>query len=260
MHAARLFSSLLTGFLIALGGSAVQAAPQALAVIAPDEPVEFACSGTGCVLHLPTLCLQSYRDPPDYGTPYMIAAGGAALLVDTGATAPMRLPADGRVRITANENFSSVSLRISSETVVALGTDAIALTVEPGTVLVPVAVAGDPDPQDQLEIAVATGPARSKTLIFLENAGPRVAAAQLLSRGITSLPEFGERTDFDGQAAWRAMLAEAADAGGDPAVIDLSRTLTRVCPMTVMRRCLEMRQRDLLRDMNDRLWEALGGS
>jgi hypothetical protein len=251
------FAALLAGIFMPLP---VSAAPQALAVIAPDEPVAFACVESGCVLHLPTFCLQSYRDPPRYGAPYQVVAGGVTLIVAKRDGGSFSLPAENRVHITANENFSSVTLRLSPEASAAFDAASIALSIEPGTVLLPVAAPGDANPQDPLEIAIAIGPARETALRFLASGTPRVAAAQLLSQAITVLPEFGERTDFDGRAVWNGLLDREAANGADPAVIGLAREMTAICPMAVMRRCLEMRQTDLLREMNDRLWDRLGGS
>lgn len=243
-----------------LPAARVAAAPQALALVAPPEAVDFACGPQGCVLHLPTLCLQSYRDPPHYGAPYEIAAGGAVLIVELQTGDRLELPAVGRITIAANENFSSVSLRLDAGAMAELDARRVSLVVAPGTILLPVAEAGDPAPQDAEEIAVATGPSRAAALRFLERRATRVAAAQLLSRGITLLPEFGQRTDYDAHAVWTEVLGEAAAAGAPAAAIDLAGDSTSVCSMDVLRRCLEMRQRELLRELNDRLWDELGGS
>jgi hypothetical protein len=90
----------------------------------------------------------------------------------------LELPAVGRIRIAANENFNSVSLRLDAAAMAELDARRVSLVVAPGTVLLPVAEAGDPAPQGAEEIAVATGSSRAAALRFLERRATRVAAAQ----------------------------------------------------------------------------------
>ncbi len=256
----RLVPVALAAMVLGLPVAPAAAAPQALALVAPSEPVDFNCGTQGCVLHLPTLCLQSYREPPDYGTQYEIAAGAAMLIVELRDGNRLVLPASGRTRIAAYDGFSSVSLRLDAATLAGLDARRISLRVEPGTILLPVTAAGDPAPQDATEIALATGASRMAAVRFLSDHAMPVATAQLLSRGITSLPEFGERTDFDATAVWSEILGTAAASGANSTAIDYARDLTTVCTMGVLRRCLEMRQRDVMRELNDALWSELGGS
>jgi hypothetical protein len=236
------------------------AAPQALAIVAPTAPAAFACGEEGCVLHLPALCLQALRDPPDRGTRYDIAAGAAALVVESRTGAILHLPAEGLVSFTANDTFNSISVRIAPDAATGLNARRIALAVEPGTILLPVEQAGDPNPQQPSEIALATGPGRAAVVRLLAAGSPRTEAAQLMSRAITLLPEEADAARPDARTLWSGLLAAAGVSGIDPAAVDLARQTTAVCPESLMRRCLELRQRDMLRPVNDRLWEEFGES
>ncbi len=255
---------IIAGLVGALGGSNALAAPQILAALPSEGGIPFVCTDSGCTAALSTYCLQKNRPTPAYGTVYEPAAPQSFTLVLRDATGTeRRLPADGHVTFVENRGFMSVSARISESDLARLGAAEARIEVAANATLLPVPVAGDPNPLTEQEIALATGPLR-RLGAHLVDRTPTAVAAGMVSGIAGRLPASNPGTAKpDYRGIWKNVAGERADR---PAAIrarsELDFCLQRAgarLPVSV-RRCLEWRHDRLIRDLNVDYWEFQAGS
>lgn len=216
------------------------AASQLLVAIRTDVPVPFACADGACTVELTTYCLQGNRPAPKAGEAYVpLGDGSAFALVDaSGATVPLA----AEPTVTASRTYVSVKLTVPAEAVAG----ARGLVVGAGAVLVPVAWAGDPNPQTDVELAVAPtlAGAVGERLV---NEAPEIGVALDLGRAANALAAGADEAD----------LAAAAGAGADAgAQIAACQGLARRGGADLFA-CLRGRHDALVSDVNLRYWRAL---
>jgi hypothetical protein len=243
----------------ALGAASAEAAPQGLALLPTAAPIPFVCDGRDCHAHLATICLQRDRDAPGFGQPYRVAAGSPRLVLRRADGGSVALDAGGLISFAAETSYTAVRASVSRATLAALGGGELAIALEPGIVLAPIESAGDLRPESAADLAFLAGPARDAAIGFFARERIRVAAAEILGRGITRLPEGGHGLDYDAMAAWESALATAARTA-DPEAVGIARAAARFCRELTIRTCLESSQRELLRPLNRDYWEQLFGS
>lgn len=264
-------------FAAILSAAAANAAPQVLGLVADSGfPTPLACDGFECSAQFSSFCLQEGRSSPPAGTLYAPTPGGTLTLV---AAAPdgrsLRLPAAEHLRIATAIGFTSVAMSLPQSRrewmAERLGTapEEIRLTVEvgPSVSLVPVPVAGDPDPQTADEIALATGPLRSVAEQLFETPGASADAARLTTLLINSLPARGRETVEMRDGLFDRIAALPASSSLSPEGIEQAHGLYAECGISVesgsmfsMRECLRLRHADLMVRSNRTFWEQAGGS
>lgn len=260
LMAAALFAAVAT-----LSGPA-RAAPQILGLVASNgAPTPLNCDSGDCVGHFSSFCLQQVRPGPNLGSMYRVADGGTLTLIATTADGQtLRLPAQEHVEIASRIGFTSVRITLPKAKRAALNIADAAIEVGPLLSLIPVATAGDPSPQTETEIALATGPMREAASAAFEAPGPLTDAARLTSAIINRLPPRGEvDTDTLWQEAVTAQLASAATPEG----LQMAQQLYQGCRISIesrtalsMRSCLELRHADMMSQRNHQFWESMGGS
>lgn len=245
---------------LTLGALPTSASPQALTILSDGLPMPLFCDAEGCRAHLPTLCLQRDRDPPQFGDPYLLAAG---------AVTPMRRDSEGGLTPIADAapvTFASYgdyrALRAHWQPPAPAGADeSYVLVIAPASVLLPVEQAGDPEAQAPEEIAHLMGPARVFLQRFAMTAEDQIGAIALMSRAVSALPERGQTLDFDGTAYWQGALASAERGGASPEALGLAREQQlETCQYFAVRRCIEARQGEILKTLNQTYWDETGGS
>jgi len=261
----------------ALWAAPAGAAPQILGLVADNGfSTPLTCDGFQCSAQFSTFCLQEARSSPSTGTAYTPAPDGAVWLV---ATAPdgrsLRLPAADHLKIGTLIGFTSVTMSLSegqrAGLAVALGTapEEVQLAVEvgPGVSLVPVPVAGDPDPQTEQEIALATGPMRAAAERTFEAEGAAADAARLTTLLINTMPARGRETAEQRETLFDRMAALPQASALSPAGVQTARGLYAECRISVesssmfsMRECLRLRHADLMARSNRKFWDETGGS
>lgn len=261
----------------ALWAAPAGAAPQVLGLVADNGfPTPLTCDGFQCSAQFSTFCLQEARSSPSTGTAYAPAPDGAVWLV---ATAPdgrsVRLPAADHLRIGTLIGFTSVTMSLPegerAELAGALGAEPadvqLAVEVGPGVSLVPVPVAGDPDPQSEQEIALATGPMRAAAERTFEAEGAAADAARLTTLLINAMPARGRETPDQRDTLFDRMAALPQASALSPAGVQTARGLYAECRISVesssmfsMRECLRLRHADLMARSNRKFWDETGGS
>ena len=260
----RNISWIIAGLIGALAGGNALAAPQILAALPSDSGIPFVCTDGGCDAALSTYCLQKNRPAPAYNTVYASAAAQSFTLVLTDALgAERRLPAADHVTFVESRGFMSVSARITESDLARLGAAEARIEVAANATLLPVPVEGDPNPLTEQEIALATGPLR-RLGAHLVDRTPTAAAAGMVSGIASRLPAFNPgATKPDYPGIWKNVAGERA---GQPAALrarsELDFCLQRagaLSPVSV-RRCLEWRHDQLIRDLNVDYWGSQAGS
>ena len=124
------------------------------------------CQGSDCTALLASFCLQEARDAPEDGQAYLPGPhGGLSLVVTRASGQRLRLAANELVSLTLYSEMSTVQASLSLAKLAASGVslaagDTVSVAVEDNTVILPVPVAGDFDPQTPEDIALAIGPLR----------------------------------------------------------------------------------------------------
>jgi hypothetical protein len=263
--------AVMVGYLLLSPVTAV-AAPQILGLVASNGlPTPLHCRDGICSGSLASFCLQEARIAPHNGSEYHIAAGGGLTLVARlRGGRSLRLPANGLFNIRTRFGFTTVRATLPQDTLRAFGIDArglesLAIEIEPGTTLLPVASADDRNPQTPEEIARASGPLRRLAAEIFDRPGYMADAARLVGLVTNELPP-EPRAPVALRSIWR-QVAGAAKERVDPAGIAVAARMIDDCERVVatpdsfaLAACLDLRQAGLLATLNRRFWDAAGGS
>jgi hypothetical protein len=174
----------------AIALSSAQAAPQILGLMASNEPVPMTCVEGTCTAELSTVCLQQHRPTPPTGTVYLPAKNTKITLTVAGSDGVKRqLRIETALKFTSLRQYTAIKVSLPEGAVRQLGDGAAGLSVAPMASVIPVALAGDPNPLSAGEIARYTGPLRALAARAFERDSDRVNATRILNRMVNRLPE-----------------------------------------------------------------------
>jgi hypothetical protein len=257
-------------FLAGLASTPVQAASQVLGLVASNGlPTPLRCIEGTCSGHFSAFCLQEQRPAPSADSEYRLAPGSALTLIATyadGHTA--RLPAGDLLNIRTRIGFTSVRISLAQEKLRALGAVSVAIEVAPMTSILPLPVAGDPDPLSAQEIALATGPMRRAAELPFEKPGEAADAIRLSSLIVNLLPEDEPQSTAGREALWNRAVALARTSGNPSlAGIEDAHRIYSGCELSIasltsfnLRTCMEIHHADLMAETNRGFWNSMGGS
>jgi hypothetical protein len=244
--------------------NAAQAAPQILGIVASNgAPTPLVCDGVECAAHFSAFCLQEARPAPSSGDGYSIAPGGSmTLIATTNAGQSIRLPAQDYVRISSQIGFTSVHIAVPQSVMDELGATALQVEVGANVSLLPLATAGDVQPQTAEEIQYATTVMRGVAVKKFDQANGASDAARIASVFINALPAKGlESAEARGEL-WMANANHPAVANATLEGLTLAQEMYRSCQISVearssysMRMCLELRHADLQATSNHQFWK-----
>lgn len=246
------------------------AAPQPLGLVVTIEPAPLVCENGKCAAVLASFCLQQSRLPPGPGDEYLLAPGAEVRLVVTRADGgAATLDGAALMKFVSRIGFSTTSAEIDRDAVTrAVGGEWKEASVEVSAraTLLPVAVAGDPKPLSDDEIAMAVGPWRAQAEELFDKPNPRSDANRIIARAISVLPEHWKS---DGAAAHDAAWATALASPGRGFTQDgvaLGRKMFSACKTTMaqslkwaLRNCLERRLDEQQREINQEYWDKQSG-
>jgi len=253
----------------ALIAGRADAASQILGIVASNGmPTPLRCQEGICRGFFSSFCLEQDRPAPHVYAEYRLATGGGLTLVVTRADGSrIRLPADDLVTLRSEIGFSSLSIFIPEARLKALGATSAAIDVAPMTTVLPVAVAGDPNPLTPEEIAYVTGKLRRLAQPAFENPGMMNDEARLATMVVNSLPADEPKTAAGRQAVWNSVVAETARLPVDPTAVAVTGRMFSDCGAAVDLRaefnlslCMQLHQTDLMSSFNRAFWDSLGGS
>jgi hypothetical protein len=264
----RHFRALLLALpLLAGTAAAVQAAPQILGIVASNGlPTPLHCADGYCSAYLASFCLQESRYAPNKGSEYRLAPGGRlTIIASLGDGRSLRLPAEDLLTIRTRSGFTSLWLSIPESRLKALGVSTAAVEVGPKTTVLPLAYAGDPRPQSADEVATAAGPLRQIAAETFDRPGEAADTARLIELVINRLPDRSQPSSVTIASLWGEVAASARQSGMAPGSIEATAGVIAECQGSAGTGfaggvCLEMRQAELMTNLNRRFWDQAAGS
>ena len=245
--------------------SGAGAAYQMMALIASDGAVPLTCSRGECAAEFSSFCLQPYRASPPRGAQYYVIGGEGVTIVATtadGRTLSMARTHD--LRITALRGHNAVRISVPVATLRTLGLVAVAIEVGEGVSLVPEPIVGDPDPQTERDIAIATGPLRALGSRIVDHGGDATVAARLTNDFINALPERGRVSPDVRDGLWndviRGQSRPAMTPGTEEAMrrgFEHCRAMSAGGSFVTMRQCLGSMHDRFMGEPNSEFWDRL---
>lgn len=254
----------LAAAVLAAVASPASAAPQIMGVVASVEPTPLVCENGTCSAQLSAFCLQQNRAVPPTNSVYDIHAGRGLSLVLTKADGSREtVPAQGHVALTTPRGISAVTVSVPESSLARLGAVAAEVWVEQNVSLVPVAKDNDPDPLTESEIAYVTGPLRQVAERLFESDGERPLAARIVNKLVNATPRHGRQPGEWQRDHWRQVMG-GDPADGETAGVQRAVDVFRACTGALngwyfsLRRCLEAKHDDLMRETNAVYWRSVG--
>lgn len=243
--------------------SLAHAAPQILALIATDGPVALDCEGGICTAVLSSICLQRDRTPPPNGTVYEPAGlDNLTLVATSGSGATRAISAKGHVHIESARSFLGVRVSVPADIKERLGAQRLAIAVGPGVSLMPRAVAGDPSPLSDAEVAHVTGPARDQVSWIDDPNEPNTGVARMATRMLNRLPSGGSATREETERAYRETMAAHR---GRPGAEQFAKVFAQcegqrswAANGRTMRECVESWHDTYMTEVNVQVWQTIG--
>jgi hypothetical protein len=228
--------------------------------MASNGPVPLRCDDRDCSAIVPSFCLQRERAMPSYGTAYEATHPERLMLALMTADGTIRrLSAAGHLSFAGFDGYTTVRVSLPRTLLAESGAAAAALEIGPGIALLPMAQAGDEDPQSSDEIALATGPMRLAAARYLDVPTVEGDAARLVAALMTALPRQSTIHD-DHLHLWETTIGRDVAARVEPAALDRARGVYERCAATsYFRGCLLSRQREIMEAGNLRFWDETSG-
>ncbi len=264
-----IFAGLAAGLMISTLSGPAKAAPQILAALPTSVGIPFSCIDGICQADLSTYCLQQKRPAPSHGTVYTPASAADFKLHIRTAGGVKTLAAAAHVSFVESRGFMAVSAVINELKLKDLGgTDAL-ISVGQAASLLPEAVPFDPNPLTEKEIAYVTKWRREQGASIVDKA-PKAKAARVLAGIANRLPRHGATVPETLDSIWQQAIGDEFDGlAPDVAVPGLRRARMefKQCreggarySFGGVRRCLEYRHDDMIRDLNIDFWNTKPGS
>ncbi len=255
-------------FISLLSVTQLQAAPQILAVLETDVGIAFVCDDGICKAQLSTYCLQRERPAPSMGAVYLPAvAEDFTLTVNAETQSPTHFVAADHVTFIESRGFMSIAAVIFEKDLQKLGGTNAVIRVAANASMLPEPVAHDPNPLTEKEIAFATQSLRPIGTKIADQT-PQASAARLLARVMQTLPVRGPVTNGSAGQLWQQGIGddiprEPLKRGGYTRARDAYNdcfTGSQASAYGGVRRCLEYKHDDLIRDINIDYWDSRVGS
>jgi hypothetical protein len=243
------------------------AAPQILAVMASLGPQQMRCDGGICVTDFTSYCLQRDRDVPNSGQPYIPAAPEQfSLLVTRKDGSTVTVPASDHVTFKSVRGYASVKAVMRRDVLASLDAKSATIVVAPGAALIPEAVAGDPNPISEAEVAFATKSLREHGNEVFDTQ-PAAEAAAIVNRLATTIVPRMPATKNSLDQLWQDVIdgmGPARPFKGDS--IKRARGIYEWCQdrmsyhsMAGIKSCLEFKHDDTIMQLNKGYWESQPG-
>ena len=239
------------------------AAPQLLGVVASETPLRLQCGNGTCRTELSTFCMQAERDTPDRH--YVYAAHDLSVfhvVARTGSGETVQVPLTA-ARLRSERGYTAAKIEFSDRALKAQGLTAIALGVDKGGILVPMPVAGDPDPIRDGEVDHAMASLQPVADKVFKQHGIELDAIRIMNRLLNETSEQGRMAKADRDNLWDNTFAESpreAMAGGmrsASGVLGYCQYRTDKGRFFSVRRCLEQRLDGMLMNINGAYWRAV---
>jgi len=256
--------------LVLHSGPARADAPQALGVIALENPEPLTCRHGICRAVLSSFCLEEHRRAPLQGTLYRPAPATAITLVLTMQDgSQMAVPAQEIAEIRSARHYTSLEVILPQAQLTALGAVTAAIGVGAQATVLPVPTFRMGEPHSAQEIALLSGPIRKAAGVYFDLPGSAGTTARMLASLIGQSSTHGP-ADSGLREAMEGQVEDGAGPGrhGVP-----SESRARVeaiwqeCSAMVERgalaseaTCLTWHHREIQMRSNEEFWDSLNGS
>jgi len=243
--------------------STAEAAPQLLGVVASDAPLSLKCSAGTCRTELPTFCLQAARETPARDYIYTLHDKSLFRIVTKttdGETVEVPLQA---AKVKAVRGYTAAKIEFSVRDFQSRGLRPVALRIDKGSILVPMPVAGDPNPIGETEVADAAAALLPIADRVFKQHGIDFEAIKIANRVLNGTPEQGRMAKADRENLWQDTFGESAresvGAGMHRAadVVGYCQYRTSQGRFFSVRRCLEQRIDGMMMNINTDYWRAV---
>lgn len=255
----------LAAFAVAGWPSGAQAAYQIMALVASNGTVTLTCGRGECAAEFSSFCLQPDRASPPKGVQYFAIGGEGVTIVGTAADGgTVSMAATDDVRFTALRGHNAVRISVPVAMLTRLGLESVAIVVGEGVSLVPEPIVGDPNPQTEQDIAIATGPVRALGTRVVDRGGDTTVAARLTNDFINALPERGRASPDARDGLWNDVRGAHSRPAMTPATegamrrgFDHCRTMSAGGSFITMRQCLGSMHDRFMGEPNNKFWDRL---
>ncbi|MDP6389991.1 MAG: hypothetical protein QF654_08880 [Alphaproteobacteria bacterium] len=237
-----------------LGGPA-RAEPQALGLVATDEPAQMQCQFGRCDVFLSAFCLEQKRHPPMRPQAYLAGPGAEiTLVVETRDGRTLRLKGQDWLAFETNNAYTSVLAYLPEARLAALDPAHAAVEVGPLASLLPRPVAGDPTPHTDAEIELAMNGYRKAAEAFFGTGSEKAGMLAATTRLINDLPRVGAAPK-----ALRDKVIRDATRGAAAGTVARCEAASVANSRLSLRFCLELEHRQIQIDTNESFWNSLAG-
>ena len=254
-------------FAVFISGMSANAATQSLALLETDEATPFICANGRCQVELSTFCLQKERDLPRVGDPYKVVAGAALSLVLTDVAGNVtQRPAASYIQITAaRSGHTAVQVELREGALASLGAVKAAIEIGERVTLMPVAFAGDDNPQSVQDQLLAKGPLRILGARIVDGDPARVETVRILNRLMNALPRTNAIDPGAREKLW-VFTARRGFQAATPERIARASAIYNGCwadrlvelGAYSVRTCVQRQHDNLMWDLVKRYWKAVG--
>lgn len=249
---------------LAMANTGAQAAPQSLALVATDEPVQLACTGANCSAEFSAFCLQPERTSPQPGTAYRMTKKSRITVIGVARDGRrMVLAANEVLRFQALRGHSAMQISLAEGLKQRMDLQSVAVTLADNVTLAPEAVAGDDNPLSAGELAMVEQALRPVGADMVDRDSEGMAAARVANKLVNLLPE------YDGDANrtakhWTRLMSQARAGGLQPMAARLAQNAYDLCRYYAdrvvagdMRRCMQGQHDSLMKVLNSEYWQAI---
>ncbi len=251
-------SAALAPFVL-LGASQAAAAPQSIGLIARADPVTLQCERGECGAEFTAFCVERFRPSPAPRTAYYLHDPDTVAIEGVrhdGTTVALKVAE--LLTITTERGHSAVRMSVPESVFDRYDLAAIHVSVGRNVTLIPEPVAGDRNPQTEVDILLAAGPLRAAAAVVMDNGGERIDAARIMVGVINALPRRGRASDAARDRVWQ-VAAPAAETSGYALArggFERCRSAT-LGGMQSLRQCLGSMHDSFVGELNTRYWHAL---
>ncbi len=251
-------------FGLSMAAAGAGAAPQSLAVVATERPVQLVCKDGACSAEFTAFCLQPERISPQPGTNYQ--------LTEKSRVAVSAIARDGRrvvlaardaLRFQSLRGHSAVRISLAPGLRQRLGLQSVSVSLRQHVTLAPEAIVGDDNPISAGELAHVEEALRPVGGIVIDKDTETMAAARVANRLVNLLP------NHDADAAttaknWQVLLARARHDGLSPMAAHMAQNAYDLCRYYAdravpgdMRYCMQGQHDRLMKGLNSSYWKAI---
>ncbi len=249
---------------LSMAAAGAWAAPQSLAVVATDRPVQLVCNGGDCSAEFTAFCLQPGRFSPKPGTNYWMTQK-SRITVSGIARDGRRVVLEARdaLRFQSLRGHSAIEISLAPDLKQRLGLQSVSVSLKEHVTLAPEAVEGDDNPISAGELAYVEEALRPVGGMVVDKDTEGMAAARVTNNLVNLLP-YHDANPASTAKSWRELMARSRRGGLSPMAAHMAQNAYELCRYYShrsvpgdMRRCMQGQHDRLMKGLNTKYWTAI---